>query len=119
MFYLYKLVVFEQSRDQATVKVMHPRIPISKLLINQRNTNHNQPDAKLHICRHNNCGQSFTTYHKLLVFKNCTGQKKNRKRRAKESKESENKEVKKKKHREKNPDEFLQQKSGHSGQNAD
>ena len=92
-------------------RIMHPRIPISKLLINQRNTNHNQPDAKLHICRHNNCGQSFTTYHKLLVLKNCTGQKKNRKRRAKESKESENKEVKKKKHREK--------KSGHSGQNAD
>ena len=93
-------------------RIMHPRIPISKLLINQRSTNHNQPDAKLHICCHNNCVQPFTTYHKLLVHKNCNGHKKNRKRKAEESK---NKEVLKKKHQEKNPDVFFQQKSGHRG----
>ena len=29
-------------------RIMHPRIPIRKLFINQRNTNYNQPDAKLH-----------------------------------------------------------------------
>ena len=72
-------------------KIMHPRIPISKLF----NMNHNQPDVKLHISRYNNCGQSFMTYHKLLVYKNSPGHKKKRKRKAEESKESENKEVKK------------------------
>ena len=96
---------------------MYPRIPISKFLINRRNTNHNQPDAKLHICCHNNCGQSFTTYNKLLVHKNRTGHKKNRKHKAEESKESGNKEVKKRSTDKKNADEFLQQKSGHRGGN--
>ena len=86
-------------------RIMHPRILINKLLINQRNMNHNQPDAKFHICHHNNCGQSFMTYHKLLVHKSCRKQ-------GKQKKGSE-----KKKLREKNPDEFLQQKSGYRGGN--
>ena len=66
-------------------RIVHPRIPIRKLFINQRNTNYNQPDAKLHMCRHKNCSQSFTTYHKLLIHKSHTGHKKPRKRKAEES----------------------------------
>ena len=54
---------------------------------------------------------------KLVVHKSRTGHKKNRKHKAKESKESENKEVKKRSIEKKNPDEFLQQTSGHRGGN--
>ena len=79
--------------------------------------NHNEPNAKLHICHHNNCSQSFTTYHKLLVHKNCTGHKKNRKRKVEESKESGNKEVKKRSTKKKILMNFFNNKKGHRGEN--
>ena len=93
---------------------LHSRFWISKPLINQRNKNHNQSDAKLHICCQNNCGQSFTTYHKLLLHKNCTSHNKNQKHKAEESKESKNNDTKNEALK-KNPDYFLQQKSGQRG----
>ena len=66
-------------------RIFHPRLPLDKLL---RVSEEDHPlmvvteKRKRHVCNFEDCGSSFPTYHKLLVHKNATGHKRNRKRQA-------------------------------------
>ena len=66
-------------------RLFHPRVPMNKIVgLNdgQEILPESNQVKKRHVCNHKECGLSFPTYDKLLVHKNRTGHKQNRKRKA-------------------------------------
>ena len=98
-------------------RLFHPRVPINKIVVlndGQENIlQETTPVKKLHVCNHTECGLSFPTYHKLLVHRNRTGHKRNRKRKANAEKTKEAIAEKKRQNQSQNLLNFFNKKTAH------
>ena len=77
-------------------RLLHPKIKFG-MLIETSDDKKQGESQKSHVCRHGGCNKVFPTYHKLLLHKNETGHKRDRKKKAADAKDQEISAAKKRK----------------------